>query len=158
MLYRGIGHPWTAEPGWDQLFIGEDGASALAAKVAEAKEKFWKVWFHSEPTNRTHLFKPSGVTRDWKDVSWQGTPRGHGHQFKVGDEVYTDIGTPGGLLTRAKVVSHHTVKEIEFRACCQTGVMLRVDPAPRGSVYVDDRGNPAKGLPWIDSAWFRRMP
>lgn len=148
LLYRGIGHPWTCEPGWDQLFLGADDAPGIEAMVADAAAKFWKVWFHSEPTNRTHMFKPTGATADWRDLSWMGTPRAHGHQFKVDDEVYTDF---RGSITKHKVVG------IELRVVSQTGVMLRVTPAPKGSVYVNEHGQPAGGLPWIDSAWFRKV-
>jgi hypothetical protein len=151
MLYRGLGHPWTCAPGWDQLFLGADDAPGVDAMIADAEAKFWKVWFRSEPTNRVHMFKPTGATADWKDISWQGTPRAHGHQFKVGDEVYTDF---------AKKITRHKVTAIELRKISQTGVMLRVTPFVPGAGYVEgDRGAGSKEAnSWIDSAWFRKVP
>lgn len=164
--YRGIGHPWTAEPGWDQLMISADDDAALDELIARAKDKFWKVWYRSAgigPDNRNaqprvHMFKPSDRTSDWQDVAWQGTPRGHGHQFRVGDEVYTDFSS---TLTRRRVTQHR-ITEIDFRTISQTGVVLRVTPPVPGSSYVtEDRGalhpGQPKGNPWIDSAWFRRV-
>lgn len=154
MHYAGIGHPWTAEPGWDQLYLGADDRSALDELIAKAKEKFWKVWFFSEATLRVHMFKPSGRTCEWEDVRWQGTPRGHGHQFKVGDEVYTDYG---------RRITHHKVLAIELRPISQTGIMLRVTPPPPGSAYVpEDRGRgpgkpPTDHSAVLDSAWFRKV-
>jgi hypothetical protein len=151
MLYRGIGHPWTAAPGWDQLFIGEDTLEDLRGRIQDALAKFWQVWFVSEPTLKAHLFKPTGAQQPWQDISWQGTPRGHGHEFKVGDEVYTDY--DHGRVSRHKVVA------IEYSKMCQTGVQLRVSPTPRGAGFVpDDPGRgPNNKSAVLDSAWFRKV-
>lgn len=151
--FRGIGHPWTAEPGWDQMFIQpDDGArGTLDAMVARAKDKFWKVWHLNEKTLKCHLFKPAGATREWRDVAWQGTPRGHGLDFKVNDEVYTDF---GGRITE------HRIIEIQRSEMTQTGVRLRVAPPVPGSEHLsDDPGKPPKvhGSVLIDAAWFRRI-
>ena len=154
MVYRGIGHPWTAAPGWDQLFIGAGDRDSLAGMIAEAEQKLWRIWYISWETLKCHLFKPQDAAPGWKDLSWQGTPRGHGHQFKVGDEVYTDY---GNRITRHKVLA------IELRPISQTGVMLRVAPPPPGSAYVpEDRGRgpgkaPTDHSAVLDSAWFRKV-
>jgi hypothetical protein len=152
-LYRGIGHPWTAEPGWDQMMISADSIEQLREKIAEAENKFWRVWFLSESTIRVHMFKPSGATREWQDVRWQGTPRGHGHQFKVGDEVYTDFAS---TKTRQRI-THHRITDIKLQPTCQTGILLRVTPRVPGSSYVSEGTEQEKGNAWIDSAWFRKV-
>lgn len=155
MHYKGIGHPWTAEPGWDQLYLGADTMASLQSKITQAEEKFWRVWFLSEATLRVHLFKPTGATRAWQDVPWQGTPRGHGHQFRIGDKVYTDFASS---LSR-KRITHHEVTEIQERIVSQTGIMLRVKPPVPGSSFLADdpgRGPKTYDKAWIDSAWFRK--
>lgn len=156
LLYRGIGHPWTAEPGWDKLILLADSEPEMIELVDRAQEKFWRLWYRTVPhgTERhsATMYKPSGAESAWQDVRWQGTPRGHGHQFRVGDEVYTDFAS---TKSRARV-TRHRVTAIEFRKISQTGVMLRVSPKVPGSIYIDDRGEPV-GDPWIDSAWFRRI-
>lgn len=158
LVYRGIGHPWTAEPGWDQMYIrsfGQDALVVLRAKLAEAKERFWQLWFLSEATAAAHLFKPSGATRDWQDVSWQGTPRGHGHQFQVGDKVYTDFASTKQHPGR---ITQHKITEIRLHTLCQTGVQLRVTPIVPGSGFVAAvPGEKSGSNPWIDSAWFRKI-
>lgn len=153
LVYRGIGHPWTAEPGWDQMFLApDDGAmETLRAMIAKAKERFWQVWYLSEPTLKCHLYKPSGATREWQDVKWQGTPRGHGLDLQVGELVYTDF---SGHITQ------HHILEIQRSELTQTGVRLRVTPPVPGSEHVsDDPGRPKKvhGNVLIDAAWFRRV-
>lgn len=157
MHYKGIGHPWTAEPGWDQLYLGADTMESLQSKITQAEEKFWRVWFLSEYTLRVHMYKPTGATRAWHDVPWQGTPRGHGHQFRIGDKVYTDFASS---LSR-KRITHHEVTEIQERIVSQTGIMLRVHPPVPGSSFrADDPGRQGGAKTydnaWIDSAWFRK--
>lgn len=153
LVFRGIGHPWTAQPGWDQMLLGADNGSleTLRAMVAKAREKFWAVWHMSEPTVRCHMYKPADATAAWQDVKWQGTPRGHGLDMKVGDEVYTDF---GGRITQ------HRITEIARSELTQTGVRLRVSPPVPGSEHVsDDPGRPVKvhGSVLIDAAWFRKV-
>jgi hypothetical protein len=152
--YRGIGHPWTAASGWDQMVLSGEDHAVTDAMIADAEAKFWKLWYRDIATNTAHMFKPSGASAEWSDISWAGTPRGHGHEFNIGDEVYTDY---TGKIT------HHKVTDITPRNISQTTIMLRVYPAPRGSTYVsEDRGalKPGKpvGMPWFDSAWFRKVP
>lgn len=154
LLYRGIGHPWTAEPGWDALHIRADTLDELRPKIAEAESKWWKTWFLSESTIRVHMFKPSGASAPWEDVLWQGTPRGHGHGFKIGDEVYTDFAS---TLSRRRV-TRHRITEIAMNPAqgwSQTGVKFRVTPAVPGSSYISDRTESAQGNAWFDAAWFR---
>jgi hypothetical protein len=153
LVFRGIGHPWTAAPGWDQMMLAADDGSldTLRVLIERAKQKFWRVWFMSEPTLKCHMFKPSDATRDWKDISWQGTPRGHGHAFKVGEAVYTDF---SGRIT------HHRITHIEFSKMSQTGVRFRLAPPVPGSEFVADdpgRGPKVHGTVLIDSAWFRKV-
>jgi hypothetical protein len=153
LVFRGIGHPWTSAPGWDQLLLWtHEDADGLAKLIARAKEKFWKEWFVSDSTFTAHMFKPSDATRDWEDISWQGTPRGHGHQFQIGDHVYTDY---------SRKITKHQVTAIEFKNACQTGVMLRVTPPVHGTAFLaDDPGRgPGKvhNNAWLDAAWFRKL-
>lgn len=152
LKYAGIGHPWTAQPGWDQmLLMADDGnIETLRAMVSKAKEKFWALWHLSEPTCKAHMYKPSDATAAWQDVKWQGTPRGHGLDFKVDDEVYTDF---SGHITQ------HRIIEIQRSELTQTGVRLRVAPPVPGSEHIsEDPGKPRKvyGSVLIDAAWFRR--
>lgn len=154
MHFPGMGHPWTADPGWDQLFLGADDMPALREKVAEAEGKFWRVWFLSEANIRAHLYKPAGAKAPWEDLRWEGTPRGHGHQFREGDEVYSDYAT----TKTQRRITHHRVTGIRMNPMTQSGVQLRVTPPVPGSQYVDDRSESARGAAWLDSAWFRKVP
>lgn len=153
LVFRGIGHPWTAHPGWDQMFMAPDDGKleTLEAMAKKAEEKFWKVWWLSKQTLKCHLYKPSDRTSPWVDLPWQGTPRGHGLDMKVGDEVYTDF---SGRITQ------HRITEIQRSELTQTGVRLRVSPPVPGSEHIsDDPGRPPKvhGSVLIDAAWFRRV-
>ena len=77
---------------------------------------------------------------------WVGTAVGHGQDFEVGQRVHTDY---TGQLTR------HKITEISPSITSPTRIQVRVAPAPKGSVYVNDKDKPV-GNPWFDSAWFRR--
>lgn len=158
MVQRGVGHPWTAHPGWDSMLIAVPSADQMRKLLRDARDKFWKAWIEPYDDNCGNqvavLYKPSGCTREWEDIRWQGTPRGHGHDFKVGDRVYTDYAS--SLKTRR--VTAHTVVGITFRNACQTGVLLQVDPPPgRLARHIHDDDTEQRGLPWLDSAWFRKL-
>lgn len=152
IIKRGAGHPWSAHPHWDQMLLYAGTLERLDALVAKALEKFWRVWFGpgiAGDGHMTHLYKPSDAVSEWQDILWQGTPRGHGHAFKIGDEVYTDF---SGKITQ------HRITEIGFINACQTGVQLRVKPW-RFSEFVADDGRVRKtNAPWVDAAWFRKTP
>lgn len=147
VVFRGIGHPWTSHPGWDQMLLqADDGEpSTLQKMVDSAKEKFWAVWHQAG--ERAHLYKPAGATAPWQDVKWQGTPRGHALGWKVGDEVYTDF---SGEITR------HQVVEISASKLSPSGVRIRVKPPVPQSEFVGDDGK-IYGTVFIDAGWFRRV-
>lgn len=151
-IKRGAGHPWTAHPGWDQMLLYAGTLEKLSELVAKAEEKFWRVWFGPGicgDGHLTHLYKPSDATKPWGDIPWQGTPRGHGHAFKVGDEVYTDF---------SRKITRHRITEIGFVKACHTGVMLRVTPWGLSTFVGDDGRERKTSAPWIDAAWFRKVP
>ena len=146
-----LGHPWTYEPGWDRmLLLADDGNPAtLARMVKSAKERFWRVWYQGRDI--ADMYKPSGRTSDWQDIPWQGTPRGHGHRFAVGEEVYTDF---SGRITK------HRIIEIQHSEISLAGVRFRVSPPVPGSEFIaDDPGRPARvhGNVLIDASWFRKV-
>jgi hypothetical protein len=153
-VHRNITHPWSGAPGWDVLTIDEMSAEELTLRLEEAKAKFWQLFFRDPRANvfRVSMCKPASAAAPWsRPEEMRGTPKDHGKDFKVGDEVWTDYDHGR--------ISMHKIAAIETKNTSQTGIMLRVTPAPRGSGYVpDDPGRgPNKNAALMDSAWFRRV-
>lgn len=143
-LTRDAGHPWSAEPGWDQLGLQFSSIVLLDDKIDEAMRKHWHIWIRDQHQARAVLYKPSGAQETWEDVPRMGTPRALCIALQVGDEVYTDF---TGRVTQHRI----TARETKFTS--QTGIMLRVKPVVQKST---DAGNEYVGSnPWIDAAWFR---
>lgn len=150
-VLRGAGHPWSAEPDWDQLVMSAEVA-LLDAMVLDAERKHWQVWVR-DPANRlVLLYKPAGATAPWVDAPRLGTPHERCLAIAVGDEVYTDY---TGHITQHRVVERQT-RETSGRVS-QTDCQLRVTPPVRGSGYVSEPGDKVrqKNLAWMDAAWFR---
>lgn len=147
---RDAGHPWSAAAGWDQLSLKAETVEALDAMISNAESKRWRVWIRDQRRSVALMYKPSGATAAWEDEPRHGTPTEKCRAIQVGDEVYTDF---GGSPSR------HRVTERKESINCQTGIMLRVTPAPRGSSYVKDDpgGSPYReaGGAWLSAAWFR---
>lgn len=66
---RGHGHPWTKEPGWDQMEILSDSEIELEACIDVAEAKFWQPWMIGKlrGTPVAVMYKPSGATSAWTD-------------------------------------------------------------------------------------------
>ena len=149
LLYRDAGHPWSSAAGWDQLALQFSSLALLDEKIDDAARKHWHIWIRDQMTSSALLFKPSGMQAQWEDEPRHGTPRSMCLGLSVGEQVYTDF---SGQPTR------HRVTDRKLGTMTQTGCMLRVTPAVPGASFVADDPNAAirqRGLPWIDSAWFR---
>lgn len=152
-VVRGAGHPWSAAPDWDRLYLQAASIELLDVMILDAERKFWQVWLRDQAEGRAVLYKPAGASAQWHDTPRRGDTHGRCLGIAVGDEVYTDY---TGQITKHRVVERTT--HAQSGHVSQTDCQLRVTPPVRGSGYVaDDPGAKIrqKGLAWMDAAWFR---
>jgi len=150
IVQRNAGHPWSGDPGWDQLHLDATDIEALHVLVGDAEAKHWHVWIHDQERVAAALYKPAGASTTWVDEPRLGTDKAACVAIEVGDVVDTDF---------SRKITRHTVTDRTERNISQTGIMLRVTPPVPGSGYVaEDPGYPSKthNNAWIDSAWFRK--
>lgn len=131
---RGLGHPWSDEPGWDRLIV--TGRKELLHRAAsDAREKWWRQL--CVVGDVAVFYKPSGATAPWDDKEhWLGFDSEGAVALKRGDVVITKF---SGAPT-AHVVEGRFEKDVP-----QTGLMLKVSPDV-----------PTSGGGWINAAWFKR--
>lgn len=136
-VVRDTAHPWSGTPGWDLMKISARTGAGLVALVQSGKDKFWRLLWTSG--TEALMYKPSGATADWTDKDeWVGRDREASRALaRVGQAVYTDF---SGAVTR------HEIVEIQEKATCGCGILVRVTPAV-----------PKSGGWWLDAGWFRAL-
>ena len=75
-VHRNTTHPLTETPGYDALVLVTDTVEESWAAVAQAQDKFWKVFAQGTALNEkngmgtfmTYLFKPSGAMKVWEET------------------------------------------------------------------------------------------
>ena len=84
---RGLGHPWSDEPGWDRLIV--TGRKELLHRAAsDAREKWWRQL--CVVGDVAVFYKPSGATAPWDDKEhWLGFDSEGAVSLKHGDVVIT---------------------------------------------------------------------
>ena len=132
---RGVGHPWSGQPGWDRLVVA-GGDALIRHAIADAEAKWWRLLCAISGT--AVFYKPSGATTSWEDrAQWMGADYEHAASLKRGDVVITKF---SGAPT-AHVVEGRFEKDV-----LQTGLVLKVSPEV-----------PTSGGGWINAAWFKRV-